>query len=79
MIGLSGTSDPIGIAQFIADSIKVIKDATSFSVVFYNSGYHLAYGMLYADKSYGIFNIEKLGGTIIRVSLTNGEYKIIGA
>lgn len=79
MIGTSGTSDPIGIAQFIVDSIKVIKDVTSFSLVFYNSGYHLAYGLLYADKSYGIFNIEKLGGTIVRVSLINGGYKIVGA
>ena len=68
------TSKPTDIAKFVVDSLPKIEPLI-FDVLFLHDGTHFASGYVYADKRYGMINIQILGSSKISiVYLENGKY-----
>ena len=68
------TSKPTDIAKFVVDSLPKIEPLI-FDVLFLHDGTHFASGYVYANKTYGMINIQILGSSKISiVYLENGKY-----
>ena len=68
------TSKPTDIAKFVVDSLPKIEPLI-FDVLFLQDGTHFASGYVYANKTYGMINIQILGSSKISiVYLENGKY-----
>ena len=68
------TSKPTDIAKFVVDSLPKIEPLI-FDVLFLRDGTHFASGYVYANKTYGMINIQTLGSSNISiVYLENGKY-----